>query len=332
MYETLKNQFAVALSSRFEADEITYIIGKLNVIANDYEITAKSKELAAYDPNEIPYLVKTFLVCKKIEGMADGTLYNYSRYLTAFFQMVMKDPCSVTANDIRVFLFKYQEERSISNRSLDKVRNYISGFYNWAHSEDYIQQNPTKAIKPIKYTAKPREALNQIELEYLRKACEDLRDHALIEFLYSTGCRISELACVKISDINLEKKTVLLFGKGKKYRTSYINAKAEVALKDYLASRTDENEWLFVSERAPHGQMHRAGLERVIKQIAERANLGKNITPHVLRHTTATIALNNGMPVEDISKLLGHENIATTMIYAKVSAQNVHEGHTKAVI
>ena len=302
------------------------------MIANDYEITAKSKELAAYDPNEIPYLVKTFLVCKKIEGMADGTLYNYSRYLTAFFQMVMKDPCSVTANDIRVFLFKYQEERGISNRSLDKVRNYISGFYNWAHAEDYIQQNPTKAIKPIKYTAKPREALNQIELEYLRKACEDLRDHALIEFLYSTGCRISELACVKISDINWEKKTVLLFGKGKKYRTSYINAKAEVALKDYLASRTDENEWLFVSERAPHGQMHRAGLERIIKQIAERANHGKNITPHVLRHTTATIALNNGMTVEDISKLLGHENIATTMIYAKVSAQNVHEGHTKAVI
>lgn len=332
MYEKLKNQFAVSLSTRFDADEISYIIGRLNVVVDDYEISAKSKELVQYNPGDTPYLVKTFLVCKKIEGMADGTLYNYNKYLSIFFQMVKKDPCAVTANDIRVFLYKYQEERGISNRSLDKVRNYITSFYNWAHVEDYVQQNPAKAIKAIKFSVKPREALNQIELEYLRKACADIRDKAIIEFLYSTGCRISELAGVKLTDVNWEKKTVLLFGKGKKYRTSYINAKAEVALKDYLESRTDDTDSLFVSERSPHGPMHKAGLERIIKAIAERANLDKNVTPHILRHTTATIALNNGMPVEDISKLLGHANIATTMIYAKASEENIHDGHTKSVI
>ncbi len=332
MYEKLKNQLAVALSSRFEAEEIAYIISKLNVIAVEYDVTVKSKELIQYDPDAIPFLVKTFLVCRKIEGLAEGTLYNYSRYLTIFFRMVGKDPDDVTPNDIRVFLYKYQEEKGISNRSLEKIRNYLASFYHWAHTEDYVKQNPTKAIKAIKFTAKPREALSQMELEYLRKACVSVRDKAIIEFLYSTGCRVSELAGVKLSDIDWEKKTVLLLGKGQKYRTSYINAKAEIAMRDYLETRTDDVNSLFVSERSPHGPMHRAGLEKVVKDIAARANIDKKVTPHILRHTTATIALNNGMPVEDISKLLGHVNIATTMVYAKVSAEKVQDVHSKCVI
>lgn len=332
MYETFKNQFAVSLSGRFEADEIAYIISKLNVVAIDYEVSAKSKELIQYDPNTIPSLVKTFLVCRKIEGLADGTLYNYSRYLTLFFQYVCKNPDDVTPNDVRVFLFKYQEAKGITNRSLDKIRNYLSSFYNWAFTENYVKQDPTKAIKAIKFTVKPREALTQIELEYLRKACNSARERAIIEFLYSTGCRISELAGVKLSDINWEKKTVSLLGKGQKYRISYINAKAEIAMKDYLDTRNDTTDFLFVSERSPHSQMHRAGLEKIVKEVAARANLNKKITPHILRHTTATIALNNGMPVEDISKLLGHANISTTMIYAKASAEKVRDGHNKCVI
>ena len=176
--------------------------------------------------------------------------------------------------------------------------------------------------------------MTQIELEYIRKACNTLRDKAIVEFLYSTGCRVSELCGVKKSDIDWTNKSVHLYGKGKKHRTSYINAKSEITLLTYLESRDDSSDYLFVSERKPHGQLKRDAVEKVIRQIAERAsnNIQKPISPHIFRHTCATTALNNGMPIEDISKLLGHESISTTIIYSKVSMESVQSNHKKYVI
>lgn len=333
MYEQLKNQLTLSLMGRFSTEDIAYIMGKLNIIANDYNITPKTSEVVVYDNHTAPHLLKLYLVCKKMEGLSEQTLYNYNRYLQIFFQMVQKEPREVTPNDIRVFLHKYQTTRQITNRTLDKVRTYIGSFFQWAVDEEYLERNPSKSIKTIKYEVKPRQSLNQMELEYLRMSCENLRERAILEFLYSTGCRISELANVKISDIDWKNKTVSLLGKGRKYRTSYINAKAEIFIKKYLETRTDTNEALFISTKKPYSQMHKAGLERIVKQIASRATqITKNVTPHIVRHTTATIALDNGMPIEDISKLLGHSNISTTMIYARVAAENVQIEHKKCVI
>ena len=334
MYEQLKNQLILSLSGKFSVEDVNYIVDKLNFIANDYEISAKSTDLVAYHGDMCPQLVMTYLVCKRMEGLSEQTLYNYGHYLQIFFQTIQKDPSKVTPNDIRVFLFKYQKERGITNRTLDKYRTYISSFYQWAVDEEYLERNPTRSIKPIKYEVKPRQALNQVELEYLRMACKNVREQAIVEFLYSTGCRISELSNVKLSDIDWKDKKVTLFGKGKKYRTSYINAKAEVSLKRYLETRQDDSEYLFVSCKKPYGQVHKAGLERIMRILSARTKekISKNITPHILRHTTATIALGNGMPVEDISKLLGHSSISTTMIYAHTSLENVQNEHKKCVI
>lgn len=306
----------------------------MNIIAYDFDISPKETALITYEEDTVPALLKTYLVCKKMEGLSEQTLYNYGHYLKFFFRSLQKEPHLVTANDIRIFLYKYQTEKQICSRTLDKYRTYIASFFQWAVDEEYLDKNPSKSIKPIKYEIKPRQALTQLELEYLRMACSDTRERAIIEFLYSTGCRVSELTNVRISDIDWKKKTVILFGKGKKYRTSYINAKAEVALKKYLQSRTDDTEYLFVSSRKPYCQLHKAGLERIIRKLSclviEKTN--KNITPHILRHTTATTALENGMPVEDISKLLGHSNISTTMIYAHTSQENIQNEHKKCVI
>lgn len=333
MYEKFKNQFALSLSSSYPKEDIEIILKKLDSVSYNYEINQKETSIAIYN-SEIPEMVKTYLVCKKVEGLSEGTLYNYGHALQNFFLQIQKSPEQVQPNDIRVYLYRYQETKGTSNRSLDKIRQIICGFFNWANCEGYIERNPAITIKPIKFEKKERQPMTQIELEYIRKACNTARERAIVEFLYSTGCRVSELCGVKKSDIDWNKKSVHLFGKGKKHRTSYINAKSEITLLSYLDSRDDCNEYLFVSERKPHGQLKKCAVEKIVRQIAQRVveHIDKPVSPHVLRHTTATTALNNGMPIEDISRLLGHENVATTMIYAKVSAENVMNNHKKYII
>ena len=252
MYEQMKNDFMTQLSTRFNftAPEVQNILDCLDYSAFNYEVHKKETSIIPYN-QELPSLCKTFVICKKIEGFSEGTLYNHTRFLTKFFYTVQKAPEQVTANDIRVYLYMYQQERGISNRSLDKVRASISSFYNWMESEGYIEKNPCRAIKKIKYDKKPKVACSQMDLEYLRRACRTLKQKAILEVLYSTGCRVGELVVLKKSDVDWNKKTVHLFGKGKKHRTSFLNAKAEVALKEYLESRVDDNEWLFVSDRKP---------------------------------------------------------------------------------
>ena len=165
-------------------------------------------------------------------------------------------------------------------------------------------------------------------------ACETIREHAIIEFLYSTGARVSELTVIKKSDINWYDKSVRLFGKGKKHRISFLNAKAEVALKKYLELRDDDCEYLFATIKRPYRNLSKDGVEKIVRNIARRASdsVGKHITPHILRHTTATTALQSGMPIADISKLLGHESIDTTMIYVKSSLEDVRAGHKKYIV
>lgn len=332
MYEQFKNQFIMSISDTFTAEELNIISMRLNMVAYDYEIKKKETSVVVYN-SEMPTLVKTYLVCKKIEGLSEQTLYNYGNFLRIFFMELQKSPEQVTTNDIRVFLYRYQESKKISNRTLDKYREYICRFYQWAYDEEYLDKNPVRSIKPIKYEVKPRQALSQIELEYIRRACRTLREKAIIEVLYSTGCRVSELAHLKKSDIDWNEKSVHLLGKGNKHRTSFLNAKAEVAIKEYLNSRTDEGDSLFVSEKKPHRPIKKDALEKIVRNISMRTDgcVEKKVTPHILRHTTATTAMRNGMPVEDISKLLGHSRIDTTMIYAKTSIANVQAGHKKYI-
>lgn len=209
----------------------------------------------------------------------------------------------------------------------------ISGFFQWAQDEEYIQKNPAKSINQIKYESKPRQALSQIELEYIRRSCKTLRESAMIEVLYSTGCRVSELSGLKISDVDFTEKKVHLFGKGKKHRFSYLNAKAEVALKEYLESRKDSCEYLFVTERKPIKNLNKEAIEKIVRNISKRTfGEEKKVTPHIFRHTTATTAMKNGMPIQSIQLMLGHSKIDTTMIYAHTDESMVKYEHEKSVI
>lgn len=317
----------------FDSEQIKDVIVCLDVAAYNYEVTRKETQLVPYN-HELPELVKLYLISRKVEGFAEGTLYNYRKGLENFFLAVRKAPQEVTAIDIRVYLHRYQEERGISNRSLDKVRGYIAAFFKWLVSEKYIEQDPTLGIGQIKYEKKDRTPCTQAELEYLRMACRTPKERAVLELFYSSGCRLAELVNLKKSDIDWQAGTVHLLGKGKKHRTSFVNAKAEVALKECLKSRVDDNDALFVSDRKPHNPMHSAGIEKIVREIAKRAsdNLTHKVTPHVLRHTTATRMLENKADLTSIQAVLGHSNISTTMIYAHTSFEDIKLDHRKAVV
>lgn len=331
MYERFKSQLILKLSERFDNDEINTIINIVNIVANDYEFNEKSKELVVYE-NYMPEVIKTFLACKKIEGYSDGTLNNYKNQLMNFVVFINKDINDIQTNDIRIFLYQYQMQRNVSNRTLNKYQENLKAFFVWCHEEGYIDRNIARKLKPIKYEEKPRQALSQIELEQVRCACKSIRDRAIVEFIYSTGCRVSELCDVKISDVDWNNNSVHLFGKGSKHRTSFINAKSEFTLKQYLDTRNDNNEYLFVSLKKPYNKLNKCGVEKIIRDIAARSELNKKLTPHILRHTTATTALRNGMPVDEIQKMLGHSSVNTTMIYAKTNIENVKANHKRFVI
>lgn len=335
MYAQMKNEFLMQLTTRcnFTTEELKSISDCLDYSAFNYDVKKKETSIVPYN-HELPQLCKTFIVCKKVEGYADGTLYNHTRFLTKFFYTVQKAPEQVTSNDIRVYLYMYQQERGISNRSLDKVRASISSFYKWMELEGYIDKDPCKAIKNIKYEKKPKVSCSQMDLEYLRRACKTLKQKAILEVLYSTGCRVGELVVLKKSDIDWDKKTVHLFGKGKKHRTSFLNAKAEVALKEYLESRTDNNEWIFVSDRYPYDQMHVCGIQKIIRQMCERTDgaVTKNITCHTLRHTCASVLANNNANLISVQKILGHNSLNTTTQYIHMSADAAYSDHLKAVV
>lgn len=334
MYERMRNDFAKAMNDANLPQNIqSLVLLNLDQVASQYDIKKKELALITYN-DDLPEMAKTYIVCKKLEGLSNCTLETYVRMLKIFFREVRKPVETISPNDIRLFLYKYQKDRGCSNRSLDKYREYISGFFSWATNEGYLRRNPTTTIPAIKYERKQRQHLTQLELEYLRTNCKTPRETAIIEFLFSTGCRVSELCRVKISDVDFNTKSVHLFGKGQKHRTSFLNAKAEVTLRQYLETRKDDCEYLFVTERSPIREFQTSAVEKIVRNISQKTPeiTQKNVTPHVLRHTTATLALQNGMPIADISKLLGHEKIDTTMVYAHTSTESVQAGHKKYII
>ena len=334
-YESLRNEFMQKLTDNISDMSITTlkeILSILDGVSVSYAVQQQTTALSI--PNgELPELVKIYIASKTVEGLSSLTLKNILAHIRAFVNMTHKPFEDVSSNDIRMFLFNYQKERNIANQSLNKVRSDVCGFFHWIAAEKYIPSDPAITIKPIKFEEKQRLSLSQIELEYIRKACRDLRDKAIVEFLYSTGCRVSELANVKISDVNFLSDEVTLFGKGKKYRTSYLNAKAHVTIQEYLSTRNDDCPYLIVSQRKPTHKIGKENFEKLVRELRQRASeISKPVTPHIFRHTTATQAVANGMLVEEVQKLLGHKNIATTMIYVETMKRDVHSSHRKSVI
>lgn len=332
MREKFKNELLLLLHTYVDINTLKEIDERLNVMLSDYEIESRKTEVVIYE-YQIPKTVEIYIVSKKIAGLSDKTLYLYKIVLEDFFRTVQKEPERISANDIRIYLYKYQKEHEISNRTLDCRRTVICSYFGWMWSEEYLDKNPAINIAPIKYERKHKKPMSQLELERIRLACKTKREKAIVEILYSTGCRVTELERLNRSDVNFDTKEITLFGKGNKHRVSYLNAKAEVTLRDYLNERTDDNPALFVYERKPYSRFKKSGIELMIKKIMKRtSNVSTHVTPHIFRHTMCSISIERGMNIVDVSKLLGHENIETTMTYISTDLKSIKNKHRNCVI
>lgn len=328
MYEVFRGE-VLSKIGHLDADTLKVVADAMDVVAAKYKIDRAETSIAVIGRENFLEIAATYVIVRKTEGIKDGTLEHMARILKQFIYATPKPITQIRTNDIRAFLYNYQKERGISNRTLDMMRTIICTFFKWATTEGYLSVNPAANIKPIKYTRKPRKALTQRELEIVRRACKTDRDRAIIETLYSTGCRVTELCNILTGDIDWTKHEISVLGKGGKYRTVYLNAKAEVALEVYLSSRKHNSWWLFCNDRGG-GQMTASNIQRIFSNI--EASTGIFVTPHIMRHTFATQALNGGTGVEIVQQMLGHSDIATTMVYAEVDQSRIHDAHLRSVI
>lgn len=323
------NDLMVTLSQDVPEEYLGTIKNHVIMFFKDYEIQKKKKELIPL-LDDLDKELKAYLVALKIEGKSSKTIKAYNNSLTRLMRFYNKPIKDLTTAELQYFLYKLEEITGMKAISLDSQRSQINAFYTWLVNNDYISKNPCANIKPIKYEKNTRHFLTAVQMESLRTKCKTERDKAMIEFLYATGCRVDEMVNVKLSDINTDTKEVELFGKGKKHRISYLNARAIVALDNYLRIRKGESEYLFVKSKKPHDKLSTRQIESIVKELGALANV--DVTPHVIRHTTATDAISRGMPIEQVQKLLGHEDISTTLIYAEVDQANVKNGHSKYII
>lgn len=332
--ENFANEFVSKLDGKISDEALRTVLQELQVFTSNYDISQRETHVVPYQSN-VPDCYRVYMVAKKIEGMSPESMKTYNFYLTDFFEHINRPFEQVTTNDIRIYLYETQKRTGVSNRTLDGKRLVINTFMDWCWKEGYIPNNPCASIKPIKFEEKPREPLSNMELEIVRDACENYRDKAMIELFYSTGCRLSEMVNLKISDIDFASKEVHLFGKGSKHRTSYLNAKAEYMLKKYFElERPKESisDSVFVIFRKPYNGMQKGSIYARVKAIQKRSGIERSLFPHLLRHTMATDALNRGMNVAEVKEILGHEKLDTTMIYAKISHDSVKFNHKRYIV
>ena len=306
---------------------IQRVLDMVDVTMSDFEITKKNLEIIP--ATGIPEVVKIYLASKGIANLSMKTLRQYGYKLTDFFNTVQKSYMDIEPNDIRIYLFNFKMKRNASDSYVNNVRITLNSFFQWLVDNEYIVKNPCAKVDKIKCQPAVREPLTPRDLEEVRISCQDIREKALIDFLYSTGCRVSECAGVLLSDINWENNSVYLrHCKGGKERVVFFNDEAGVSMRQYLQTRGHTSDALWTSSRSPHGQLSAHGIECIIKKIGERS--GIKVYPHRLRHTFATVGLYNGMPLEKVQALLGHASPQTTMIYAKPDRTQMRMDHSKA--
>lgn len=291
----------------------------LAAILKDYSITKESDE----QRSDLNRRIKYYLGAKRIDGLSDKTLGNYRCNLEMFAARVNKSAAKVTTDDIRGYISYLDETRHLKDTSLQTHINTLRAFFGWLHTEEKIKKNPMSKIKSLKLDKKgARQALSVEELERLRDACKGYREKALIEFLVSTGCRLSEVAQLRAADLNLADRSVQVTGKGDKDRVVYFSVRARLMVQEYIVQRKG-GDGLFVSSKSPYEPLKPRAIQRIVRSLSERAGLEGRVHPHLLRHTFATHALNGGMDVTVIQRLLGHEDIATTQIYAELNEEGV---------
>ena len=302
----------------------------LNHNLSGFEIQRNENSDLVVAGEENSRLTNAFLSAKRIEGCSEKSLVYYRKTIEAMIEKIGKEITHITTNDLRSYLTDYQTERKSSKVTIDNIRRILSSFFSWLEDEDYILKSPVRRIHKVKTAMTIKETYTDEALETMRDNCETLRDLALIDMLASTGMRVGELVLLNRDDINFEERECVVFGKGSKERMVYFDARTKIHLQNYLSQRIDRNNALFVSLKAPYERLQIGGVETRLRELGKRLSLPR-VHPHKFRRTLATMAIDKGMPVEQLQRLLGHQRIDTTLQYAMVKQSNVKIAHRKYI-
>ena len=315
--------FQSQLCKSLDNEQVTRVCRILDGILGEYSICKTQKTESKLD-----LLLEDFIQAKKLEGCSEKTLGYYKSTLDKLFKSTNKPAAEITSEDIRKYLSNFQTTRQVSKMTIDNNRRIFSTFFSWLENEDLILKSPMRKIHKVKQDITVQKVFTDENMVILRDKCKDVRSKALVDLLESTGIRVGELVKLNKSDIDFEQRQTIVIGKGAKEREVYFNASAKLHLREYLESRTDDCPALFVQQKAPYNRLSISGVESTLRKLGKCANINK-VHPHRFRRTMATEAINRGMPIEQVQRLLGHAKIDTTMRYAQVDQQNVKMSHRK---
>lgn len=318
MLPYINNQQGEALAS-----ELRSILARYDIAEADHVSNEDSEQ-------ENSGLLDRFISAKRIEGCSEKTLGYYRKTICSMIDALEKPIKCLTTDDLRCYLTEYQEQKKSSKVTIDNIRRILSSFFSWLEDENLILKSPVRRIHKVKSATTIKETYTDEALEIMRDNCVSPRDSALVDILASTGMRVGELVLLNRADINFEERECVVLGKGNKERIVYFDARTKIHLREYLESRTDNNPALFVSLKAPYGRLTIGGVEVRLREFGKRLGIQK-VHPHKFRRTLATVAIDKGMPIEQVQKLLGHQRIDTTLQYAMVKQNNVKMAHRKYI-
>ena len=329
MKEMVINSILERLAGKFDSRQLTEIKSTINSCLEEYDVTRIEDKSLHNTESNLKFL-EMFISAKRVEGCAESTLDYYEMVVKRMLDNVHGSVKNITTDELRIYLAEHQKEHNASKVTIDNIRRVLSSFFAWLEDEDYILKSPVRRIHKVKTAKVIKDTLSDEDLEVLRDNCTNLRNLVIVEMLSSTAVRVGELVKLNRSDIDFNERSCIVFGKGSKEREVYFDAKTKLHLQKYLAERTDDNPALFVSLNAPYERLQISGIQRVVRTLGRQTNI-KKVHPHKFRRTVATMAIDKGMPIEQVQTLLGHVKIETTMHYAMVNQSNVKIAHRKYI-
>ena len=326
MIATLMNQVLQAMSQTLGSQQLEKLKDVLEATFKNVELIENSESKVENDLG----LVSTFLSAKRVEGCSEKSMLYYESTIQNALRAIGKGVKDISTDDLRKYLDDYQQRSGASKVTVDNIRRILSSFFSWLEEEFYIIKSPVRRIHKVKTGKVVKETYSDEALELMRDSCENSRDLALIDILASTGMRVGELVKLNRSDIDFQNRECIVTGKGNKQRIVYFDARTKIHLQNYLRERKDDDKALFVTLLAPYERLQISGVEIRLRHIGKELNMTK-VHPHKFRRTLATMAIDKGMPIEQVQHLLGHQSLDTTLQYAMVNQSNVKMSHHKFI-
>lgn len=327
MTENLIKQIELAMQSVLDAEQLAQLQKVLDYTFRNIEVSPKK---VGQSQQNNKTLVHKFIAAKKVEGCSERSMSYYKNTIDKALTKLQKDVANITTDDLRSYLNNYQTQSGASKQTVDNIRRILSSFFSWLEEENYVIKSPVRRIHKVKAGKTVKETYTDEALEQMRDHCKSIRDLALIDLLASTGMRVGKLVRLNRCDIDFQNRECVVTGKGDKQRKVYFDARTKIHLKKYIDGRTNNNKALFVSLLAPYKRLEISGVEIRLRQFGRELNIPK-VHPHKFRRTLATMAIDKGMPIEQVQHLLGHQSLDTTLQYAMVNQNNVKLSHHKFI-